>query len=47
MAMSAYQSFGGTPAVVSIIVGAIITVIVSKYYADKQRNVKASLDVER
>ena len=39
--MSAYQDLGGTPAVVSIIVGAIITWVVSKYYANKARNAKA------
>src|SRR5207302_904127 len=39
--MSIYRNIGGTPAVVSIIVGAVVAWVVTRYYANKARNIKA------
>lgn len=39
--MSFYGSIGGTPAIVSIVVGALIAWTVTKYYANKARLTKA------
>jgi hypothetical protein len=39
--MSFYHDIGGTPAVVSIVVGAIIAIAVTRFYANKSKITKA------